>query len=92
MIRRLVMSLKSIIVPTTPFEGQKPGTSGLRKKVKVFMEKNYTENFIQCYFDALGSNVVNSTIIVGGDGRYHSKRAINTIIRIAAANGVRILD
>lgn len=56
------------------------------------MEKNYTENFIQCYFDALGSNVVNSTIIVGGDGRYHSKRAINTIIRIAAANGVRILD
>ncbi|KAK9739904.1 Phosphoglucomutase/phosphomannomutase, alpha/beta/alpha domain III [Popillia japonica] len=55
------------------------------------MEKNYTENFIQCYFDALGSNVVNSTIIVGGDGRYHSKRAINTIIRIAAANGVKKL-
>ncbi|KRT86223.1 hypothetical protein AMK59_1506, partial [Oryctes borbonicus] len=85
------MSLKSIIVPTAPFEGQKPGTSGLRKKVKVFMEKNYTENFIQCYFDALGSKVENSTIVVGGDGRYFSKKAINIIIRIAAANGVKKL-
>lgn len=86
---RIAMSFKSIIVPTAPFEGQKPGTSGLRKKVKVFMEKNYTENFIQSYFDALGPKVNDSTIVVGGDGRYFSKKAINIIIRIAAANGVR---
>lgn len=89
LLRSAMSALKSIIVPTTPFEGQKPGTSGLRKKVKVFMEKNYTENFIQCYFDALGSQVSGSTIVVGGDGRYFSKKAINIIIRIAAANGVK---
>ncbi|CAH1380723.1 hypothetical protein MTP99_004682 [Tenebrio molitor] len=82
------MTLSSIVVPTTPFEGQKPGTSGLRKKVKVFMEKNYTENFIQCILDALGDKLQGSTLIVGGDGRYFSKQAINIIIRIAAANGV----
>ena len=85
---KYVMSLKSIVVPTTPFEGQKPGTSGLRKKVKVFMEKHYTENFIQCIFDALGERLDGSTLIVGGDGRYFSKQAINIIIRIAAANRV----
>lgn len=82
------MSLESIVVPTTPFEGQKPGTSGLRKKVKVFMEKHYTENFIQCIFDSLGEKLDGSTLIVGGDGRYFSKQAINIIIRIAAANRV----
>lgn len=82
------MSLKSEVVPTTPFEGQKPGTSGLRKKVKVFMEKHYTENFIQSIFNALGDKVKGSTLIVGGDGRYFSKQAINTIIRIASANEV----
>ncbi|KAJ8953689.1 hypothetical protein NQ314_007297 [Rhamnusium bicolor] len=83
------MSLTSVVVPTTPFEGQKPGTSGLRKKVKVFMEKHYTENFVQCIFDALGEDKVKgSTLIVGGDGRYFSKQAINIIIRLASANGV----
>lgn len=84
------MSLASEIVPTTPFEGQKPGTSGLRKKVKVFMEKNYTENFIQSIFNALGDKVKGSTLIIGGDGRYFSKQAINCIIRIASANEVNI--
>lgn len=83
------MALTSIVVPTTPFEGQKPGTSGLRKKVKVFMEKHYTENFIQCILDVLGEKLKGSTLVVGGDGRYFSKQAINKIIRIAAANGVR---
>lgn len=80
--------LESVIVPTTPFDDQKPGTSGLRKKVKVFMQKNYTENFVQCILDALGEKLKGSTLVVGGDGRYFSKPAINTIIRIASANEV----
>ncbi|KAJ8917283.1 hypothetical protein NQ315_002300 [Exocentrus adspersus] len=82
------MALSSVVVATTPFEGQKPGTSGLRKKVKVFMEKHYTENFVQSIFNALGDKVQGSTLVVGGDGRYFSKQAINIIIRIASANGV----
>lgn len=80
--------LESVVVQTAPFDDQKPGTSGLRKKVKVFMEKNYTENFIQCIFDALGDKLKGATLVVGGDGRYFSKPAINTIIRIASANEV----
>lgn len=84
------MALTSVVVPTVPFEGQKPGTSGLRKKVKVFMEKHYTENFIQCILDALGDKLQGSTLVVGGDGRYYSQQAINVIIRIAAANGVSL--
>lgn len=82
------MVLKSTVVQTTPFEGQKPGTSGLRKKVKVFMEKNYTENFIQSIFNALGDKTKGATLIVGGDGRYFSTQAVKIIIRIAAANEV----
>lgn len=84
------MALTSVIVPTKPFEGQKPGTSGLRKKVKEFMEKHYTENFIQCILDAQGEKLKGSTLVVGGDGRYFSKQAINMIIRISAANGASI--
>ncbi|XP_066153669.1 phosphoglucomutase [Euwallacea fornicatus] len=80
--------LQSVVVPTAPFDDQKPGTSGLRKKVKVFMQKNYTENFIQCIFNALGDKLKGSTLVVGGDGRYFSKPAINAIIRIASANEV----
>lgn len=82
------MALSSIIVPTSPFEGQKPGTSGLRKKVKVFMEKHYTENFIQCILDANKDRIKGCTLVVGGDGRYFSKQAIHIIIRICAANQV----
>lgn len=82
------MTLSSVIIPTAPFEGQKPGTSGLRKKVKEFMEKHYTENFIQCILDALGDKVKGATLVVGGDGRYFTTQAINMIIRITAANGV----
>ncbi|XP_053956654.1 phosphoglucomutase [Anastrepha ludens] len=76
------------VVDTKPYEGQKPGTSGLRKKVKVFTQQNYTENFVQCILDANGAAVVGATLVVGGDGRYYCKEAAELIIRICAANGV----
>ena len=79
-------------VPVTPFAGQRPGTSGLRKKVAVFREPGYVEAFVQSLFDALpeavGQGVVGQTLVLGGDGRFFNDRAIQTIIRIAAANGV----
>ncbi|KAJ8682070.1 hypothetical protein QAD02_017862 [Eretmocerus hayati] len=81
-------SLASTIVNTVSFEGQKPGTSGLRKAVKVFQQEHYTENFVQAIFDALGKNLEGSTLVVGGDGRYYGKDAVQKIIKIAAANGV----
>ena len=71
---------------TSPIEGQKPGTSGLRKKTRVFMEPNYLENFIQATFDAIGGAVAKS-FVVGGDGRYFNKDAIQIILKMAAANG-----
>ena len=73
-------------VSTTPIEGQKPGTSGLRKKTAVFMEPGYLENFVQSVFDAVGG-VDGKTLTVGGDGRYFNARAIQTILAMAAANG-----
>ncbi|KAL7149498.1 hypothetical protein ABFS83_05G045100 [Erythranthe nasuta] len=77
-------------VETTPFDGQKPGTSGLRKKVKVFVQPHYLENFVQSTFNALGADkVTGATLVVSGDGRYYSKDAIQIIIKMAAANGVR---
>ncbi|KAF9674016.1 hypothetical protein SADUNF_Sadunf10G0083900 [Salix dunnii] len=77
-------------VETTPFDGQKPGTSGLRKKVKVFKQPNYLENFVQSTFNALTPQKVRgATLVVSGDGRYFSKDAIQIIIKIAAGNGVR---
>jgi len=77
-------------VETTPFDGQKPGTSGLRKKVKVFKQPKYLENFVQSTLNALGANKVRgATLVVSGDGRYYSKDAIQIIIKMAAANGVR---
>ncbi|KAI9586811.1 hypothetical protein GQX74_002658 [Glossina fuscipes] len=83
-----IMTLIVETIPTTIFDDQKPGTSGLRKKVKVFTQVNYTENFIQCVLAANGSSLKGSTLIVGGDGRYYCKEAIAIIIRICAANGV----
>ena len=80
--------LKVTIEPTTPYEAQKPGTSGLRKKVKVFTQKNYTENFVQCILDANGSALVGSVLVVGGDGRFYCKEAAELIIRMCAAAGV----
>ncbi|KAN0063528.1 Phosphoglucomutase-2 [Thecaphora frezii] len=77
-----------VTVNTTPFEGQKPGTSGLRKRVKVFSQQHYTENFVQAILSAIPTGAKGSTIVVGGDGRYFSKPAIQSIIRLAAGNGV----
>lgn len=74
-------------VPTQPVEGQKPGTSGLRKKTRVFMQPGYLENFTQALFDAIGG-VQGRTLVVGGDGRFFNDRAIQIILRMAAANGV----
>ncbi len=78
--------MKIRAVETTPFEDQKPGTSGLRKKVATFRQPRYLENFIQSLFNALGG-AEGKTLVVGGDGRYYNAEAIQTIIRIAAANG-----
>jgi phosphoglucomutase len=73
-------------VPTSPIDGQLPGTSGLRKKVAVFQVSGYLENFVQSVFDAL-DGIAGRTLVLGGDGRYHNDRAIQTILRMAAANG-----
>ncbi|MBS3951636.1 MAG: alpha-D-glucose phosphate-specific phosphoglucomutase [Methylomicrobium sp.] len=73
-------------IATVPFEGQNPGTSGLRKKVKTFTEPNYLENFVQSIFDSL-ENISGQTLVIGGDGRYFNRQATQTIIKIAAANG-----
>ncbi|WP_029040742.1 alpha-D-glucose phosphate-specific phosphoglucomutase [Cucumibacter marinus] len=73
-------------VSTTPYDDQKPGTSGLRKRVPVFAQPNYVENFVQSVFDCL-SGIEGQTLIIGGDGRYYNAEAIQKAIRIAAANG-----
>jgi phosphoglucomutase len=75
-----------LFVKTTPFQDQKPGTSGLRKKVPVFAQKNYAENFIQSVFDSL-DGFKGKTLVVGGDGRYYNREVIQTAIKMAAANG-----
>jgi len=84
--------LKPVSVKTSPFEGQKPGTSGLRKKTKVVMKEHYLNNFVQATFDALketGVNVSEGTLVVGGDGRYFNPEAIQMIIQMGVANGVK---
>ena len=78
--------MKIVTVPTTPFSGQKPGTSGLRKKVKIFAQPGYLENFVQSIFDSL-SGYEGKTLVLGGDGRYFNEVAIQTILRMAAAAG-----
>ncbi|KAI0791966.1 phosphoglucomutase [Abortiporus biennis] len=73
-------------IPTKPYEGQKPGTSGLRKRVKVFQQEHYTENFIQSIFDSIESK--GATLVIGGDGRFFSPETVQTILKIGSANGV----
>ena len=73
-------------VQTTAFSDQKPGTSGLRKKVPVFKQPHYLENFVQSIFDSL-EGFSGKMLVIGGDGRYYNKEAIQIAIRIAAANG-----
>ncbi|NOS94792.1 MAG: alpha-D-glucose phosphate-specific phosphoglucomutase [Methylotenera sp.] len=83
--------MKITTIPTQPFNDQKPGTSGLRKKVKVFQQPHYLENFVQSFFDTLAVPA-GATLVVGGDGRYYNRHAIQTIIQMAAANGfVRVI-
>src|SRR5215467_3367340 len=73
-------------VSTTPYEGQRPGTSGLRKKVAVFLQPRYVENFVQSIFDSL-EGFAGQTLVVGGDGRHFNREAIQRVIKVAAANG-----
>ena len=111
-----IIMAKNVVYQTTPFDGQKPGTSGqpslnvnlgsnllgLRKRVKVFMQKNYTENFVQVYstfgratllqaiLEAIPSpGAKGATLVIGGDGRYYNREVMQIIAKMAAANGVR---
>lgn len=78
------MTLKT--VTTQPFSDQKPGTSGLRKLVTVFQQPHYLENFVQSIFDSIG-DFKGETLVVGGDGRFYNRQAIQIILKMAAANG-----
>src|SRR5512141_1159016 len=78
------MSIRT--VSTQPFLDQKPGTSGLRKKVPVFQQANYLENFVQSIFDSVNAPQ-GSTLVLGGDGRYYNRTAIQIILKMAATNG-----
>ncbi len=79
------MSLRRIA--TTPFSDQKPGTSGLRKKVTVFQQPHYVQNFVQAIFDTLGEARQGATLVVGGDGRFLNREVVQATLKIAAANG-----
>lgn len=85
------MSYPITEVPTTPFNDQKPGTSGLRKKTVVFEKPHYTENFLQALFNSIPEGCKGSTLVVGGDGRYYNDHFVNLIAQIGAANGVKKL-
>jgi phosphoglucomutase len=81
---RLHMNIR--IVSTQPFSDQKPGTSGLRKKVPVFQQPHYLENFVQSIFDSIAAPK-GATLVLGGDGRFYNRTAIQIILKMAAANG-----
>ena len=78
--------MNTLEVGTQPYPDQKPGTSGLRKKVRVFQQPNYLENFVQSIFNSL-EGYRGQTLVVGGDGRYYNRHAVQVILRMAAANG-----
>src|SRR5277367_6498275 len=73
-------------IATRPYTDQKPGTSGLRKKVPVFQQTNYLENFVQSIFDSL-EGFAGKTLVLGGDGRYFNRETIQTVLKMAAASG-----
>ena len=81
-------------IPTQPLAGQRPGTSGLRKKVTAFTQPHYLENFVQALLDVLnvsepdGQALTGQTLVLGGDGRFYNRTAVQTILKLAAANGV----
>ena len=77
-----------INISTTPFDDQKPGTSGLRKKVSVFQQPHYLENFVQSIFDN-APQLKGELMVLGGDGRFYNKQAVQTILKMAAAYGVK---
>jgi phosphoglucomutase len=79
--------MKILDIATRPFSGQRPGTSGLRKKVTVFQQAHYLENFVQALFDILPDRA-GQTLVLGGDGRFHNRAAVQTILRMATANGI----
>ena len=78
--------MEKISVATRPIEGQKPGTSGLRRKTREFMEPGFLENYVQAIWNAVGG-VAGKTMVLGGDGRYFNDRACQVILRMAAASG-----
>ena len=82
------MSCSILKVATCPIAGQKPGTSGLRKSTRTFMQPHYTENFVQSTLEAIGNNLPGSTVVIGGDGRFYCADACRKIVQMCAANGV----
>ena len=74
-------------VPTTPFDDQRPGTSGLRKRAVVFQTPHYLENFVQALLD-IAALSPDATLVIGGDGRFLNREAVQTILCMAAANGI----
>ncbi|HEX5454101.1 MAG TPA: alpha-D-glucose phosphate-specific phosphoglucomutase [Stellaceae bacterium] len=84
--------MRTVTIPVTPFPDQRPGTSGLRKKVRVFRQPGYVESFVQAIFDAmpeaLGEGIAGKTLVLGGDGRFFNTEAAQIVLRVMAGNGV----
>eukprot|EP01065_Artemidia_motanka_P007505 TRINITY_DN1373_c0_g2_i1.p1 TRINITY_DN1373_c0_g2~~TRINITY_DN1373_c0_g2_i1.p1 ORF type:complete len:627 (+),score=179.98 TRINITY_DN1373_c0_g2_i1:68-1948(+) len=88
------VSFSVVSVSSRPFDGQKPGTSGLRKRTRVFMQEHYLENFVQSVFDVIKADpswpaMSKQALVISGDGRFYNDVAIQTIIKMAVANGVQ---